>query len=256
MQVIRTEQQAVCSKHALVRVRAVLCGLAFAIALVSIALAQQTVSVTERPIAEAFANPIQRVNAAQGALSIPVEWVYTNHWSIPLLAERIDSSCGCLAAQIDHQQIAPGATGILRATLTPGALRGVLRKSLSVRFVGFSKPVEISVETTIPSSVSLSQQQLRWPSSGSLSSSETQIIDVTSMTDKSFAITGLLGLQESQFTIVQKTITPGKHYQLHITPANPHPAGALSAALQIRTNSPDPRDQVLILLMYQASAHP
>jgi hypothetical protein len=115
--------------------------------LVFIAPAQQAVSATERPIAKAFANAIQHVKVAHGASSMPVEWSYTNHWNIPLLVELIDSSCGCLAAQIDHQQIAPGVTGVIRATLTTGNQRGDLRRSLFVRFVGFAQSVEPEIRS-------------------------------------------------------------------------------------------------------------
>ena len=185
-----------------------------------------------------------------------MEWVYTNHWNIPLVIERVDTACGCLAPQVEHKQIAPGAKGVLRATLTPGTMRGGVRKTLTVRFVAYAQPVEIMVQTTIPSSVELSCRELAWPVKNSATPGDAQIIDVTSGTETAFVITGLHGVQASQFTIHQKTITPGKHYQLHITPANPYPAVALSAALQIRTNSPDPRDQVLVLLLSQAATHP
>jgi hypothetical protein len=266
MQLIPPEQQAASSKQqaasskqrALDRFIGVFFCLAFAFALVFIAPAQQAVSATERPIAKAFANAIQHVKVAHGASSMPVEWSYTNHWNIPLLVERIDSSCGCLAAQIDHQQIAPGVTGVIRATLTTGNQRGDLRRSLFVRFVGFAQSVEIIADISIPSSVALSSSQLSWPVAGSSASasSETQIIDLTSTKDSVFSLTGLLGVQESQFSIIQKTVTPGKHYQLHITPVNAHTTAAISTALQIRTNSTDPRDQVLVVLLYQAPVRP
>ncbi len=239
-----------------VRCREFCCSLTLSLALVSPSPAHKASSAVAPSIREFFASTIQRVNFTQGSSSIPVEWTFTNRGNIPLLIERIDTSCGCLAPLIDHKQIAPGASGTIRATLTPGSLRGLLRKSLQVRFVAYDQPVELIAETFIPTSVALSQNELTWTSCESTQASATQIVDVTTGTDASFSITGLVGVHESQFTIIQKTITPEKHYQLHITPSNAKPATSISTALQIRTNSPDPRDQVLVLLLRQSAPQP
>lgn len=216
--------------------------------------AEQPFVVKERPIADAFDLPIQRVLYTPGALSIPVEWVYTNHWGIPLVIERVDTDCGCLAPHVEHKQIAPGAKGVLRATVTPGTLRGALHKSLTVRFVAYAEPVQIMVETNIPAAVELSCRELVWPVKSSATSGDAQIINVTSGNKADFAITGLLGVQASQFVISQKTIVHGQHYQILVTPTNP--TADVSAAMQIRTNSPDPRDQVLVVPLRQTPSVP
>jgi Protein of unknown function (DUF1573) len=213
--------------------------------------AQEAAISSERPIADAFTSSSLQVTPSKGALSTAVEWSYTNHWNFPLLIERVDTSCGCLTAYPDQQPLAPAATGKLRATLTVGSLRGAFRKNLSVRFVGHALPVEISVEATIPTAVALSTQNLSWSAEDSISTNPTKLIEVTTQTETNFSITGLLGVDESQFTIVQKTILPDRHYQLHVTPAQSHPSVPITSALHIRTNSPDPRDQVLLVVLSQ-----
>lgn len=173
-----------------------------------------------------------------------------------MIIEKVDTNCGCLAAQRDRQQIAPGATGFLSATLTPGNHRGLLKKSLFVRFATFPEPVEVLAEIAIPSTVLVSEQQLTWTGAGAAPKPDTRTVDVTSGDGTAFQITGLVGVPETRFSIEQKTITPGQHYQILITPANPSPPEAVSAALQIRTNSPNPRDQVIILFLNQAGKSP
>lgn len=240
----------------LVRLQKVYVGLILSLAVISTVPAQNHTPPEIRPVSEFFSSKNRQINYIQGALSIPVEWTFTNHGNFPLLIEKIDTSCGCLSPLMDEKQVAPGASGIVRATLTPGTNRGLLRKSLQVRFVGYDQPVELLAETFIPSNVMISHSELIWKPAATSETAATQTVDLTSGTGTSFVITGLVGVQESQFTIVKKIITPEKHYQLHITPATNQPSAALSAALQIRTNSPDPRDQVLIVLLKQSATTP
>lgn len=202
-------------------------------------------------ITTAFTTLAQRVEYTAGNQTYPVEWTYTNHWNIPLVIERIEASCACLTPQTDSLQVAPGATGKIRSSLTPGSYRGLFRKSHHVKFVGFDKSVELTAEVTIPSPVMVSKQELKWTVKEH-SSSATQIIDVTTGTNSSFQIKEILGVSEAQFRVEKKTIVPEKHYQLQITPTKQQPSSPSAAALQIHTDSPDPRDQVLVIFLTQA----
>lgn len=179
---------------------------------------------------------------------MPVTWTYTNRWDNPLMVERIEESCGCLSAQAAGNQdapeaVAPGVTGKIQAIFTADGDRGLLRKSLHVRFVGHDKPVELVVEATIPSHVELSQRELVWKAGESL---EAKTIEVTSGTGAAFAITGLPGVPENQFTVTRETITAGTSYRLSILPTA---AATGRHCLQIRTDSPDPRDRVNALFL-------
>ena len=114
-------------------------------------------------VASAFATTVVRIRIPAGEQTVPVTWTFTNRWDIPLMVERFEESCGCLSGQVAKNQdapeaVAPGATGKIQANFTAGGHRGLLRKSLHVRFVGYDKPVELVVEATIPSHVELSQR--------------------------------------------------------------------------------------------------
>ena len=194
-------------------------------------------------VASAFATTVVRIRIPAGEQTVPVTWTFTNRWDIPLMVERFEESCGCLSGQVAKNQdapeaVAPGATGKIQANFTAGGHRGLLRKSLHVRFVGYDKPVELVVEATIPSHVELSQRELVWKAGESL---EAKTIDVTSGTGAAFTITSLPGVPENQFTITRETLAAGTSYRLTIVPTA---AATGQHCLQIRTDSPDPRDRV------------
>jgi len=191
-----------------------------------------------RAIETAFKSTVVTLAVKPGEESITAEWSYTNHWNFPLAVERFDTSCGCLAGRPDQPTLAPGQSGKLTASFAPGQHRGVMRKSLHVRFVGHGKPVELVVEATIPSHVELSAHELVWPA---MEPPAAKSIEITSGTGKPFTITSLPGLPENQFTLTTETLTPGTHYRLHITPTA---SAAGQHCLQVRTDSPDPRDAV------------
>jgi hypothetical protein len=199
-------------------------------------------------IASAFASTVVRINVPPGEQAVPVTWTYTNRWDIPLMVEGFEESCGCLSGQTGKNQdapesVAPGETGTIRASFTAGGHRGLLRKSLHVRFVGHKKPAELVVEATIPSHVELSQRELVWKAGENL---EAKTIDITSGTGAAFAITSLPGGPETQFTITRETISDGTSYRLSILPS----ATATGRhCLQIRTDSPDPRDRIHALFL-------
>lgn len=192
-----------------------------------------------------FDSTLVRIEVKPNQSTFDAEWTYTNHREFPLMVEAVESSCGCLAAKsTDYQPLAKNQSGTIRATFTPGNHRGVLRKSLHVRFVGYDKPVELVVEAHIPTPVELSTNELDWKSNAL---DQTRTLDVTSGTGASFQITGLLGIAESQYQIRQESIQPGTHYRLHITPTAQTTSGI--QILQIRTDSPDPRDQVMAVFL-------
>lgn len=201
-----------------------------------------------KTISSAFEATVVQLSVKPNDKAVDAVWNYTNHWEIPLLVERFDQSCGCLSGKVapsGHEAVAPGKSGAIRARFTPSNHRGLLRKSLHVRFVGHEMPVELIVEATIPSTVGLSTRELHWKPDPKSPSAQT--IDITSGTGADFAITGLLGVPESRFTITSETLTENRHYRLSITPVGT-PGDGIDI-LQIRTDSPDPRDRVLAVFL-------
>ncbi|HEX5791082.1 MAG TPA: DUF1573 domain-containing protein, partial [Luteolibacter sp.] len=203
----------------------------------------------ERAVDSAFVSTLTEIEVQAGQTSLIAGWDFTNHWDFPLMVERLESSCGCLAGQVGTQIVEPGKTGRITATFQPGAYRGILRKSIHVRFVNHAQPVELVLEAHIPSPVELSTSELSWIQGQSASA---QTLEVKSGTATSFAITELLGISSELFAISKETVEHGKGYRIKITPA----AGATVGThiLQVRTNCPDPRDQVLAVFLHIRSS--
>ncbi len=208
-----------------------------------------------KPIAQAFESTVIHFDAKPGNEPQTVEWAYTNHWELPLIIEKIDSSCGCLgpkteAATVENfKPLVTGKSGSIQATFTPGSYRGIVRKSIHVKFAGYDQIVELVAEAHIPSPIELSTQELAWNSDHK---DQTQTIEVTTGTGQDFQITGLLGVAERLYTIKQETMEENRHYRLHITPTEVEAPGIQT--LQVRTNARDPRDQVLAVFLRSPSA--
>jgi hypothetical protein len=194
-------------------------------------------------IASAFASQTVRLTAKPGNTAITAEWSYTNRWDFPLVVEKFDTSCGCLSGKHDQPTLAPGKTGKLTASFVAGQQRGLIRKSLHVKFIGHDKPVELVVEASVPSHVELSSHELVWKAAGA---SEAKTIDITSGTGQPFTITGLLGLADGHYTDTTETLSAGAHFRLHITPTA---SSSGQHCLQVSTASTNSRDSVLAVFL-------
>lgn len=196
-------------------------------------------------IRSAFVATEVKIDVEPSKKEFVAEWKYTNPYEQPLAIDAISSSCGCLAApKVEFKPIAKGESSSISATFTPGNHRGILRKSLYVTFAMYEKPIELVVEAHIPSPVELSTQELSWTKENK---NQPQIVDVTSGTAQDFEITGLLGVPESLFSVVKETVTEKRHYRLRITPTG-EPVQNIQV-LQVRTDSKDPRDQVIAVFL-------
>ena len=203
----------------------------------------------ETPTLEsAFASTTAKIQTTSDAVNVPVEWKFTNSTENPMIIEKFDESCGCLSGQpqlVGTDPVKPGESGVIRANFTPGGYRGIVRKSLHVRFVGYSKPVELVVEASIPSSVELSSKELSWAVGAEI---KTQSIDVTTGTADDFNIISLQGVPESFFKISQETIAAKRHYRIHITPLSANAPDI--QGMQIHTDSKDTRDQIVAVFLW------
>lgn len=222
------------------------------IALLLFAVWTGAVIAKETPSLESFfTSTTAKITTTSNAVNVPVEWTYTNPTDQPLVVDKFDESCGCLAGKLDQKISETGKSGVIGASFTPGGYRGIVRKSLHVRFVGYEKPIELVVEASIPSSVELSNREPFWLVG---KEAKTQSIDVTTGTGEDFNIKSLQGVPESLYKITQETITPKRHYCIHITPLIVDAPDLQT--LQIHTDSKDTRDQVLAIFLRISKSDP
>lgn len=201
-------------------------------------------------IETAFESRVMRLAAPAGQAPgqpLEVSWTYVNHWDFPLLIERFEESCTCLRGRPEVDAVEPGKSKVIRANFSAGSYRGLVRKSLHVRFVGHAESVELVAEIEIPLSVQLSRHDLVWQRAAGDSNPSVQTVDITAGTEVDFRITDLRGVMPSEYAIQTDTLVEGRHYRLTITPAATAAIG--TRCLQIRTDSPEPRDRVLALFL-------
>jgi len=190
-----------------------------------------------------FESKVVRLSVLPDAVDAALEWRCENTSEIPLVIEGYEQSCGCLVGGVEDFEIAPGRTGAVKARFTPGPYRGLVRKSLHVRFVGFEKPVELVAEITIPSTVELSVRDLSWVAG----ERAEKRIEIKAGTKLDFQITGVSGVDGKPFKLEQEVVEKGRHYRLKVTPEALAPPG--HHILQLRTDSTDRRDQMLAVFL-------
>lgn len=79
-------------------------------------------------------------NIPQGT-PVTHEFAFTNEGDAPLILESVKASCGCTTPDWTKAPIAPGATGVIKATFNAAA-GGAFNKSITVK-------TNISAESTI-----------------------------------------------------------------------------------------------------------
>jgi len=196
-------------------------------------------------VGSAFKERVIKFASKAGEKGKLVRWDFVNQWDLPMMIERIDVSCGCLLGTKNEDMIKPGKKGHVEASFDPGPFRGKLQKSIHVRFVGFDKPVELSIEAMIASTVETSTRDLFWPPKSELL---PQTIDLTAGTGIPFEVTGLTGISEEFFVIKKETVKEKFHYRLTITPLSIDPPAI--HCLQVRTDSKDLRDGILPVFLH------
>jgi len=75
---------------------------------------------------------------------------FINKDSSPIRIHRVQTSCGCTAAQIEKTELAPGDTATILFSLSTSGFQGVIRKSVTVYFEGANiKTERIVLEATV-----------------------------------------------------------------------------------------------------------
>jgi len=221
--------------------RSALCLMSAFVGTALLGMAQSDPSAED--LRNVFLDRTVQLEVQPGKQSYDVEWSFMNLFGVPMKIERIESSSDSLKGKTGHPQFEDLDVGAIKATFTPGELRGLVRNSIRVYFVGCENPVRLLLEARIPTAVEVSTSELTWLNERLSKADRTRSIDVTSGTGEPFAITGLSGLSEDSYAVSQETVVENRHYRLHITPADKLTTG--TATLQVRTNAEDPRDQLL-----------
>jgi hypothetical protein len=107
------------------------------------------------------------VPGGAGPLRIP--FVFKVEGDRPVRILKVDSECGCMVAELDKRQYAPGETGRINATFTPGQRQGLLEKRILVHADDQAAPHELIFKVRIPYLVDSDVRLASWsPSEASV----------------------------------------------------------------------------------------
>lgn len=171
--------------------------------------------------------------AAPGEAKITLEYEFTNKSDLPLVVGEFAQSCGCMIGDWDGKPVPPGGSGKIRALFLTQGLRGVVRKSLTVRFVE-NGSADLDAEVTIPEAVVYSARTLRWEQG---ERPVPRVIEVTAGTPKPVRVLSARG--DSSFDTALETLEDGRRYRITITPKNTDVERV--GTFQVRTDAADPR---------------
>lgn len=167
-----------------------------------------------------------------GKLELTYE--FRNSGDLPLVVDRFFQSCGCMLGEWDGVPVEPGAVGRIKAKFLTKGLRGVIRKTLQVKFVECGT-VELVAEVTIPEVINYSARTLRW-SVGE--KPEPRIISIVVKSDRPVHVMSVKG--DAGFDTKLETVEDGRHYRIAITPSDT--SAERVGVFQVRTDAKDPRD--------------
>jgi hypothetical protein len=131
----------------------------------------------------------------------------------------IKTSCSCTAAKMSKTVFQPGEKGSIRVTFTIGARGGDQSKQVLVTSDNSQHPVDtLQLLIHLPPAPVFNHRLLVWYI-GDPIHSQSVTIDIPD--NVSMAVTKVLPAQSSHVTVscTLKTITPGKSYEVEVTPS-------------------------------------
>jgi len=166
---------------------------------------------------------------------VELTYEFTNTGELPLAVEEFSHSCGCMVGEWDGVPVEPGARGKIKAKFLTKGLRGLVRKTLKVKFVE-SGTVDLACEVTIPEALDYSAQTLRWAIGEATTSKQVDIAIHSKTPLKVLSVSA----NDPAFSCELQTVKDASSYKIVITPRDT--ANERVCVLQVRTDAKDPRD--------------
>lgn len=77
------------------------------------------------------------------------EFIFTNRGKKAIAVARVQSTCGCAAANYTRQPIAPGKQGVIKITYNPQGRPGKFKRSVFVYFDGLQGRTQLDISGTV-----------------------------------------------------------------------------------------------------------
>ncbi len=177
------------------------------------------------------------------------DFIYTNTGNAVLEIREVRPGCGCTTAGTWDKRVEPGQTGKIPIGFNSGSFSGTVTKSV---FVSCNDPgqsnVYLQIKASIWTPISISPSTAYFNLNSETATNETKAIRIVSNLEAPLTLSEP-EFTNASFTATLKTVTPGKEFDLLVTPVLPLPTTYASTVISLKTSS----DKVPVLKV-QATA--
>ncbi len=173
----------------------------------------------------------------------------TNTGDSAITIDRVITTCGCTAANLDEKTLPPGASVPLEVDVKLAGFRGNFQRHTYVVYGGDEpQQTRLTIRGTIVQRIRITPERLNL-ALASADSPTTASAVIESLEDSAkFRITKL-GSQSKYLNVKADTSTDGMKHTLHVTTVPPIPKGAYPTVIQLSTDNPDyPRVDIPVSL--------
>lgn len=178
-------------------------------------------------------NQEQSFTARAGDQFVEAKYQFANTGNCPVTILGVQPSCGCTTVQLTKKEYAPGESGELAARFDIAGRTGRQEKSIVVLTKDtINQPIILRLLVTIPEAVKIEPEVVFWRVGDE---PEPKVIRVRVAEDFPTKIVSIKS-NSSEMRVDLKEVTPGKEFEVTVTPQNPGQPAA--ATLIIQTDYP------------------
>lgn len=160
-----------------------------------------------------------------------VRFPFVNEGTEPVKITKIESSCGCLKAEVSSEVIGAGEEGVITGLFNLGAATGENEKFLTVKTdeVG-GEPYRLVTRVLVPEIASIEPKILSW---GIGSEPEAKVFEFIVKREEPIRVTEVSSSRE-EFGFEVETVEEGRRYRITLKPVSTEKA--LLGVLRIETD--------------------
>ncbi|MEM8952986.1 MAG: DUF1573 domain-containing protein, partial [Verrucomicrobiota bacterium] len=144
-----------------------------------------------------------------------VVFPFVNRGDEPVRITKIESSCGCLKAEVSAKVIAPGEEGVVKGLFNLGAATGENEKYLTVRTdEKGAEPYELVTRVLVPEIVTIDPKILSW---GIGEEPEERIFEFKVKREEPIRVVDVSSSRR-EFALEWETIEEGRRYRIKLKP--------------------------------------
>lgn len=168
------------------------------------------------------------------------EYVFKNVGDQPLVISKVKTSCSCFSAESFDREVAPGATGKIKARFESRSFRGKISKHLTIHSnIDATRRPRVSMSADVFTPIRISPTHASFGSAIELKGkSKSLTMTLENQTDRPLELKTPV-CELSQFAVELIEVDPGRLFQLKIDTVPPLESGFNKGFIKIETNFPE-----------------